>query len=519
MSYSVSEASLNWALSHIEREGDSDFFPHSFEFKAIRHDWAEFRTWLHSIDLHHYAPCQFRSVIAPKGYYGFRYVTQLSPQDSLLYTAMMHEAGNALEGLRRPKAEGVVHSYRFMPQPDGAVWDPNFHYGSFHRRTREVIETDHPAYVAETDIADFYHRIYSHRFEGAVQRALPTGHGLFPALKSFRNALFRRESNRGLPIGPAASALFAEAVIADVDDFLRMRGLRYVRFNDDFRFFCGSEGKARQALRDLAGYLWDGHGLTLQARKTTIMPADRYMEWRFPEPRDDLTRLAAITEQLFSGNPYATRSYSALDAEEQALVDQLDLEGLISQSLEDQHTVDVNLLRMALARMTALCRADSADLLIQELPRLFPVIPNVVRFLRVFSALGAEERSNVGGRVLNYLSSTAESLSEFEAMWLLSLFGDGTWNNVEQLAQLKYRLHASKLAQRKIAAAFAHMNCNRAHLLDYKGVQADEWLNRSAILASRALHPDERGPYWSFLKSQLSRPLDLAVLKWVKSTV
>lgn len=38
--------SLNWALEHALRYGDTDVFPLPFEYDAIQHDWTELRTWL-----------------------------------------------------------------------------------------------------------------------------------------------------------------------------------------------------------------------------------------------------------------------------------------------------------------------------------------------------------------------------------------------------------------------------------------------------------------------------------------
>lgn len=522
MSYSVPTVALDWALAHVRREGDSDFFPPAFEFKAIEAQWAGFRATLAGLDLHAYAPAAPRTVIAPKGYYGFRYVTQLAPGDTLLYLAMLHQAGPLLEAVRVPRDRGIAHSFRLALGPAGELWDPAFDYGSFQKATEQMLDARGVSHVAETDITDFYHRIYAHRLEGALERAMGRGNSLAGAITRFRAALFQRETHRGLPVGPAPSALLAEATIADVDDYLLSCGLKFLRFNDDYRFFCDSEGAARTALRLLAEFLWARHGLTLQASKTSVMRASKYRKVRFPEPKAVEARLADVTHRLFGGKASGPgRKYEELDAGERAEVDRLDLDGLIKQALGQDATVDISLFRLALGRITTLGRGDLANLLIDELPRLFPVIPNVVRFLGVFNALNPADREAVGRRVIAHLRAHAGSgLSDFEAMWLLSLFCDGGWNNVNELAELRIVLRSSDLAQRKVALALGRLPCSPAHLVDFKkhGI-ADPWVRRAAIFATRSLPPDERTNYWRFLDSQISDPLDRVVLEWVRTTV
>ena len=51
MTVNVAEDSLDWALAHTERHGDTDVFPIPFEFQAIRFSWDEVRTKLSRRDL------------------------------------------------------------------------------------------------------------------------------------------------------------------------------------------------------------------------------------------------------------------------------------------------------------------------------------------------------------------------------------------------------------------------------------------------------------------------------------
>lgn len=48
----ISETSLDWALKHIEKYGDTDIFPMPFEYSVIRHQWDKgLREYLQNQDI------------------------------------------------------------------------------------------------------------------------------------------------------------------------------------------------------------------------------------------------------------------------------------------------------------------------------------------------------------------------------------------------------------------------------------------------------------------------------------
>ena len=47
----VTDSSLNWALEHITRFGDTDVFPPSFEYRAYKSVWPGLLDALTKIDL------------------------------------------------------------------------------------------------------------------------------------------------------------------------------------------------------------------------------------------------------------------------------------------------------------------------------------------------------------------------------------------------------------------------------------------------------------------------------------
>lgn len=117
----LKKRSLDWALKHAVRFGDTDVFPHQFEFEAIKHDWKDISKFLVSEDIHNWKTRPLRSLLSPKSRYGFRIITQLDPLDFLIFAALVYEIGGDLEAHRVPVRDKIVYSHRFNPDSDGRM--------------------------------------------------------------------------------------------------------------------------------------------------------------------------------------------------------------------------------------------------------------------------------------------------------------------------------------------------------------------------------------------------------------
>ena len=92
-----------------------------------------------------------------------------------------------------------------------------------------------PPYVAVADIADFYPRIYQHRLENVIESVASSQRVRDVArvlVKKLIGNLLGKDSY-GIPVGPYASRLLAEALLIDVDASLESRGIDFVRWVDD----------------------------------------------------------------------------------------------------------------------------------------------------------------------------------------------------------------------------------------------------------------------------------------------
>ena len=255
----LSDSALDWSLKHVLAWGDTDIFPDVFEFQAITDDWDNVKTEIQSIDILDWKVRPYRRCLVPKHRFGFRISTQLDPLDFLVFTALIREAGEKLEASRIPIAENIVHSYRFVPDADGRMFSDKYTYRSFQKASHDACETYRPTHVVIADIADFFPRLYNHRIDNALDSALGIRHMHSKAIKQLIGH-WAGAYSYGIPVGSAASRLVAEVTISDIDQLLLSEGARYVRYSDDFRFFCDSEAEAYKFLTLIARSLIDNHG-------------------------------------------------------------------------------------------------------------------------------------------------------------------------------------------------------------------------------------------------------------------
>ena len=73
----------------------------------------------------------------------------------------------------------------------------------------------------------------------------------------------------GLPVGPVASALLADAVLSAGDDAIRATGAAHVRWVDDVAIFA-PDARTRTAALEALRRVWASHGLELHDGKTVL---------------------------------------------------------------------------------------------------------------------------------------------------------------------------------------------------------------------------------------------------------
>jgi hypothetical protein len=515
----VSEDSLEWALKHVLRYHDTDVLPFPFEFAAIEHDWASIKGFLQEANVLDWAVRPNRALLAPKVKYGFRIVTQLDPLDFLVFAALVYEISDDIEFQRVPVGRGIVYSYRVDKEDDGQLFNGDIGYEDFRRRAREMLEDEKYSHVAIADIEDFYPRIYLHRLENAMMAATARSNHVRAIMHLLSG--WNGTESFGIPVGNQPSRLLAEAVLIDVDEAMLAAGVEFVRFNDDYRILAGSHGEAYRRLASLADVLYRNHGLTLQPQKTTVVSRNEYItrSQESPEERelDSLyTRFQQLIDDLGLSDWYEEIDYADLTDAQQALVDSLNLQELIREELLKE-SPDFAVIRFVLRRLGQLGDASLADEILDHIEEIYPVFPDIIKYLSNLRDLDGDEFARIGGRVLDSLQHSILSELEYHQMWGMDLFAASTrWNHSDRFFRM---LGAAQnpVIRRKLILAMGRTHQRHWFQTQWRNLfNESPWPRRAFIAAASCLPVDARKHWYSSIAGRLD-PLEAAVMKWARA--
>lgn len=521
MSLIISESALDWSLKHAEAWGDTDIFPSIFEFQAIADDWSNVKTSIQSTDILSWTVRPFRRCLVPKHRFGFRISTQLDPLDFLIFTALIREVGEKLEAMRLPVFDNIVHSYRFAPDTEGRMFSEKYTYKSFQKASHDACEKYKPSHVVIADIADFFPRLYTHRIDNSLDSALGLGHMHGKAIKNLINH-WAGAYSYGIPVGTAASRLVAEVTISDIDQLLLSEGAHYVRYSDDFRFFCKSEAEAYKYLTLIARALIENHGLTLQQNKTKIVPIDifrtKYLRENEKQEIETLSeRFYELLSEIGIEDTYGEIDYDSLTPEYQEAIDQLNLRGILQEQIEEEEP-DLSLVKFILRRLAQLGDAEVIDIIFDSFSKFVPVVREAIEYLLSIDSISSERKKAFGARLIDIYrdkSSTASHL-EYSRMYLLRPFAlDEKWNSKSQYVNL-YNDSVDEFSRREILLAMGRSKQNfwfrgKKQVLQ----EMSPWMRRAFIYAASCL-PHEEYKHWiRGIDSQLS-DLEKAIANWAK---
>ena len=511
----LSTASLDWALEHALSKGDTDIFPPAFEFRAIKYNWDETQKYLSDQDVLQWVSRPLRRCLSPKRRHGFRIATQLDPLDFLILSALIYEIGAEVESYRLD--DESVRRYRFNPNKDGSLFNPDVGYSTFQDRSREIVKDF--SHVVITDIADFFPRLYLHRVEGALSKTTKkTNHVLSI---SYLLKQWNQSQSYGIPVGPAPSRLIAEIAVDDVDKILRSEHITFVRYMDDYRLFAESPVQGYKQLTVLANALFANHGLTLQQEKTDIITREEFLQ-RFyrTEESQELRNLSdSFSEFLESAgidDQYGDIEYEDMNPSDQARINSLNLESLLQGQLDRSET-DQQMVRFLLRRLGQLDNQDCVDMILNNIEKLFTVFPKVIQYLGRLRRLDNGQRQDIGKRVLSLIDDSSVSQLNFHRAWLFSLFSEGTeWGNSEKLVSL-YSDSQDSFSKRKLTLALAKSGQDywfRTRKDEFS--ELGGWLGRAFLAGASCLPNDERKHWYGFQEHRLG-VLEKSVMHWARA--
>lgn len=515
----LQSSSLDWALNHVMRFGDTDVLPVPFEYTAIQSTWPTLRTYLEKIDVLSWTVRAHRSLLTPKGRFAFRVVTQLDPLDFLLFTGVVREIAEEIEKSRLAKENQVVFSYRVKTTSDGQLFDPTIGYEQFLERTQELSRKKQITHVALADIADFYNRIYHHRLEGALSNACSKSNHVSALMRLLSQ--WNGTESFGIPVGNAPSRVLAEILLADVDEALLSIKTNFIRYNDDYRIFCANAAEGYRVLAVLAETLYKNHGLTLAPQKTIVLTKTEFRDRFFSSPEDrEITSLNAkfdkIIDELGLSSPYEEIVYDDLGPEQKELVDSLNLVELFDEEIKGKET-DFAVVKFVLRRMGQLGDGSLVDELFKNLDKLYPAFPDMIQYLSSLKTLSRPRHEKIGSRVLELLKSSIISELEYHRIWALDLFTHGTeWDNedrfMEFLADAK-----DQFSRRKLILALGRAHQRHWFQSQWRSFANESpWPRRALLAAASCLPPDARKHWYKAITPQLDE-LEKSVVKWAQA--
>ena len=156
------------------------------------------------------------------------------------------------------------HSYGFRPER------------SCHQAVQQVLEYRRQGHrwVLDADISGCFDHLSHAAIMRELSKEVADGNILCLVEKFLRAGVMEagkvQPTNKGTPQGGVASPLLANIALHVLDRFLHDKGLRFVRYADDFVVLCRNEVQAKEALLMVQPLLKDELGLELNLEKTVV---------------------------------------------------------------------------------------------------------------------------------------------------------------------------------------------------------------------------------------------------------
>lgn len=522
--------SIERAINNVADFGDTDIFPFPIENRVLfdqKNQVVEHILEANS-DFEKYLtnnPPSNYGALAPVGYTGFRWATQIDPIWNVFFLALVLEVGDKIEAARLPVSDSTVFSYRFNPDPtSSAIFNADIGWRDF--LSAAVSTAEDYQFVISCDISEFYPRLNHHRLENALLQ-LPNVDNCRRKIMDFLSN-YSETYSFGLPVGGPASRLLAELTLNQIDRLLKQRRIKFFRFADDFYLFANTTSEAFKILVYLSQILQRNQGLQLQKSKTRIMSAAEFLSTNplTLDARDmEQDALSPARKGLISlslqFDPYsatAADDYERLKGE----LSRFPILDLIKAELTKSR-IDITLSRKLIRALRFIEAADVDDAaltLIQNEDLLYPVYFNVC--------------SAVAGVWDRLSEPTQEAISNY----LIGIIGDGSpVMSVDLNLQYALRLLAlrqseegaatlSDIYEQSTSAAIKHdvilimtkwrdwawLSDKRAN---FRTMSAPE--RRAFIIASFSLR--DEGKHWRKHTSDEFGPLEMITRDWMASKV
>lgn len=509
MAYHVSSVSLEAAVRHLCRYGDTDIFPHLPELAFFADEQQAVISELAKLDLDSYTPAGAIEALAPKNRYGFRIVHQLPALDTILFLACVVEIGEKIEGKRQSPKSARAFSYRFsVDTKSGQLFRADRTYKDWLHKQQDIIKKYKIRKVVSTDISDYYSRINFHRLENFLDEVAPR-HGAAKFIKKHIK-IIRAKQSFGLPVGGSAARLLAELALSDTDQALLDHGLMATRFVDDFRVFLKRSDNPYDALGYLAEQLGINEGLSLNAAKTSITSRREYLR-QLERMTSDITEEAeGVALETLTADIYFD------DEPDEEDIDKLKGVNLVEllESEIDAEDWDMGRIKVIFRALKITKPKDAIDFIEGKFSELTVFAKEICLLMetleddnpRCFDALLYE--------VIKAILTPPASSVQLIRTWLLEIFVRGIINiplvSLKELAALPEVLDKRQLllirGRRKDKNYFRKQ---KTAINNFSGLELS-----CLVLGASCLPKDEYEKWIDTVKTSFNKPLGKLFLKW-----
>ena len=325
--------------------------------------------------------------------------------------------------------------------------------------------------------------------------------------------MFTARQSQGIPVGPTASHILAEACLNDVDQLLLDEGYKFTRYADNFRIFVDDRRTSVEALQHVIYYLYTAHRLSIQDSKTRFESTDEFRSSRLEDPAQ---KEAEESEQVIEDLIHQVRQASGYedigiddlgeDADKELRNVLKDLFGEALQSRPVKYGMLRHLLRRAKSMRTNVLHTD----VLGNLELLIPVFRDVcIYLLATFPKIRNRARS-VGDRLLT-IAQQSDFSCTFVRMWALHVLATKPSASKYEDAVALARSSEGELGIRPmalLARAFKKTHWIRGR--KERVMDLPPWDRRAVIYAGQILPAHER-THWLRMISNRGDVLDKAI--------
>ncbi len=458
-------------------------------------------------------PSAHRRFIVPKDDISYRQATQLHPQDTIVLSAILYEYGARIEERRLER--DTVFSYRFSPTSQHGLYGIQSSWNDFWNTAR--LRGAKSGRILYCDISDFYNQIAHHTIENQlIESRFPN-----QATKWIISLLETTTAgvSRGIPIGPHAAHLLAEASLIPIDNSMASSDFNFIRYADDIVVFCSNEQAAKRSLGRLAGILDKQQRLILQRHKTRLFVPDEFIPYclkmiedRPINPEED--RMLKIVQKYSGGDPYKTISFNDIKQRDWAKISDRTINKIVTEYI-NQDQVDYIRLRWFYRRLAQIGHPGAIAVTLSSIDRLMPCFASICAYFSSIQSIDKKEWLEIGSKLLDLLDREEIRESEYFKLSILSLFSRNPFiNHFAKLAKLYQG--SDPFTKREIflsAKASKMIDWLREFKEDFHGM--DQWQKMSFLYCLRDFPKDEKRYFinrWEF-----EQPVEAIIAKWAKA--